>query len=99
MLHLEQRVETVTPQASVHCRERGMTLVAYHRGCLLRARPKEVKTQHTTSGLVSVAEDRLRHLARQLRQKPACRLRVPAILILKTPADFVDGWEEWLNIW
>ena len=99
LLHLQQRaLGAATPTAlGFTVVNEALTLVAYRQAafftCMLHGRLKLT----TASGLVSVAEDSpyavwLGRFAQTFLVQPGCQ----KLDFAGAPADFVDGWEEWL---
>ena len=99
ILHLEQRAfEAVTPQAlGFTAVNEALTLVAYRQAAFFTRSAQGKLKLNTASGLVSVAEDSpyaiwLGRFVQSLPAASGCQ----RLDFENAPADFVDGWEEWL---
>ncbi len=99
MLHLEQRAfEAVTPQSlGFTAVNEALTLVAYRQAAFFTRSAQGKLKLTTASGLVSVAEDSpyaiwLGRFVQSLPAAAGCQ----RLDFENAPADYVDGWEEWL---
>lgn len=99
MLHLEQRAfEADSPQSlGFTAVNEALALVAYRQAAFFTRSGQGKFKLTTASGLVSVAEESpyaiwLSRFAQSLPTTPGCQ----RLDFENAPADFVDGWEEWL---
>ena len=99
MLHLEQRAfEADSPQSlGFTAVNEALALVAYRQAAFFTRSGQGQFQLTTASGLVSVAEESpyaiwLSRFAQSLPTTPGCQ----RLDFENAPADFVDGWEEWL---